>query len=239
MKGDANMATQLDVRRHADLFDPYKFTTPVTIIGAGATGSWLALALAKLGITNIHVWDFDTVEEHNVPNQFYHIHDASKADMEQGVMAPQSKVHCLKQNVNLFTGTEIKINYEAFVDQRLSGIVFLMVDSMEARKSIFDASIKMKSAVKLLVEPRMGLSEGRIYNVNPMNLEHIRRYEDCWYSDADAEVSACGTSQTVITTAMSVASMCARQLINFHNNVELDNEILIDFMYNNIYPTRW
>jgi molybdopterin/thiamine biosynthesis adenylyltransferase len=223
------MTTQLDVRRHADLFDPYKFTTPVTIIGAGATGSWLALCLAKLGITNIHVWDFDKVEEHNIPNQAYF------AQKHLGM----PKVEALSDIIKFNANTEIKINYEAFVDQRLSGIVFLMVDSMEARKSIFDASIKMKSAVKLLVEPRMGLNEGRIYNVDPMNLEHIRRYEDCWYSDDQAEVSACGTSQTVITTAMSVASTCARQLINFHNNVELDNEILMDFMYNNIYPTRW
>jgi hypothetical protein len=114
-----------------------------------------------------------------------------------------------------------------------------MVDSMKARKEIFDNSIKMKSAVKLLVEPRMGLNEGRIYNVNPMDLNHIKRYEECWYSDDEAEVSACGTSQTVITTALAVSSWCCRQLINFHADVDLDNEILIDFMYNNIYPTKW
>jgi molybdopterin/thiamine biosynthesis adenylyltransferase len=211
-----------------ELFDPYTFTTPVTIIGAGATGSWLALALAKLGITDITVYDFDTVEEHNVPNQAYGL-DAIGSQ----------KVRALRDEILEATGTEIKWKDEKFTNQRLSGIVFLMVDSMAARRDIWENSIKMKSAVKLLVEPRMGLNEGRVYNVNPVDLNHIRRYEDCWYSDEEAEVSACGTSQTVITTAMSVASWCARQLINFHANVELDNEILIDFMYNNIYPTRW
>jgi hypothetical protein len=220
--------TNLDVRRHAELFDPYTFTTPVTVIGAGATGSWLALALAKLGIDNITVWDFDKIEEHNIPNQSYGL---------PNIGFP--KVTALQGDIERDTGTTIKVHDKAFTDQRLSGIVFLMVDSMKARKEIFDNSIKMKSAVKLLVEPRMGLNEGRIYNVNPTDLNHIKRYEDCWYSDEDAEVSACGTSQTVITTALGVTSWCVRQLINHHANVELDNEILIDFMYNNIYPTKW
>jgi molybdopterin/thiamine biosynthesis adenylyltransferase len=223
------MNTNLDIRRHQELFDPHTFNTPVTIIGAGATGSWLALALAKLGIDNISIWDFDKVEEHNVPNQAFGIGDIGRA-----------KVASLADIIEQNTGTELLSIYnKEFKDQRLQGIVFLMVDSMKARKEIFDNSIKMKSAVKLLVEPRMGLNEGRIYNVNPMDLNHIKRYEECWYSDDEAEVSACGTSQTVITTALAVSSWCCRQLINFHADVDLDNEILIDFMYNNIYPTKW
>lgn len=220
--------THLDTRRHQELFDPYTFNTPVTIIGAGATGSWLALSLVKLGITNITVWDFDTVEEHNIPNQAFGI----------GAVG-LNKVDALQTVIEIETGTRIKTFNKAFTDQRLQGIVFLMVDSMKVRKEIWENSIKMKSAVKLLVEPRMGLDEFRVYNVNPTDLTHIKRYEDCWYSDEEASVSACGTSQTVITTALATASWCGRQLINFHNEVELDNEILVDCVYNNIYPTRW
>ena len=85
----------------------------------------------------------------------------------------------------------------------------------------------------------MGLNEARIYNVEPTNLTHQKAYEACWYPDDEAEVSACGTSQSVITTALLTASFCARQLINHCNDVELFNEILIDPVYNNIYPTKW
>ena len=49
-----------------------KFNTPIHIIGCGATGSWVALMLAKMGISNITCWDFDKVEEHNLPNQFFY-----------------------------------------------------------------------------------------------------------------------------------------------------------------------
>jgi molybdopterin/thiamine biosynthesis adenylyltransferase len=218
----------LDMRRHMNLFNPYQFNVPVTVIGAGATGSWLVLQLAKLGISDITVWDFDHVEEHNVPNQLFDLSDVGEL-----------KVDALADHIKRQTGLEIKTVDKRFTHGRLRGYVFLMVDSMLARKDIWETSVKGKSAVKLLVEPRMGLNEARVYNVEPTNLTHQEKYEACWYPDDEAEVSACGTSQTVITTALLTASFCARQLINHFNNVELSNEILIDPMYNNIYETRW
>lgn len=220
----------LDIRRHQELFDADTFNTPIHVLGVGATGSWLVLQLAKLGIKGdlINVWDFDKVEEHNIPNQAYSIHQIG-----------QYKTVSLNEVITRETGSNIITHSQKFTNQRLNGYVFLMVDSMAGRKEIFDNSVKMKSAVKLLVEPRMGLDVGRIYNVEPMNLTHIRKYEECFYTDEEAEVSACGTSQTVITTAMAVASWCTRQFIEHVAGRELDNEILIDFQNNNIFPTRW
>lgn len=218
----------IDISRHKELFNPENFNIPITIIGAGATGSWLALALAKLGVENITVYDFDIVEEHNIANQAYNIDVVS-----------QEKVVALSNLIYESTGTKINIYNEAFTNQRLSGIVFLMVDSMETRKSIWEKSIKLKPNIKLCIEPRMGLDIGRIYNVEPCNLTHIKEYENTYYSDDVAEVSACGNSMTVVSTAMAVASWCTRQLINYANNIELANEILIDFKFNNIFVTAW
>ena len=76
------MSTNLDISRHMELFNPSKFNMPVTIIGAGATGSWLALSLAKLGIEDITVYDFDIVEEHNVPNQAFAISDVGTSKVD-------------------------------------------------------------------------------------------------------------------------------------------------------------
>lgn len=218
----------LDLTRHLELIDPHYFEEPITIIGAGATGSWLALSLAKLGLTNITVYDFDVVESHNIPNQAYSISQIG-----------QPKVNALYDIIYNTTGTKINVKNEKYTNQRLTGIVFLMVDSMAERKRIWETSIKLKSQIKLMIEPRMGLDVGRIYNVNPLDMEQIRRYEETLYSDDVAEVSACGASMTVITTALGIASWCGRSLINWHNKEELDNEILIDFKYNNIITTKW
>lgn len=221
------MTNTLDISRHRELIDTDSFTDVVTVIGAGATGSWLVLQLAKLGIKNITVYDFDVVEEHNIPNQLFGISDIG-----------ESKVHALQEFVHGQTGVAINAIPKAYTNQRLSGYVFCMVDSMEARKMIWE-NAKGKSAVKHFVEPRMGLDVGRVYNVDVMDLEQQRRYEDCFYTDEEAEVSACGMAQTVVTTAMNIASTCARQLINKHNGVELGNELIFDLMYNNVIETRW
>lgn len=218
----------LDLRRQSELFDADSFNTPVTVIGAGATASWLVTILARLGITDITVWDFDVIEEHNVPNQAFGIDQIG-----------MPKVQALYENIERDTKLQIDTMTAKFERQRLSGYVFNMIDTMDGRRQIWDDCIKMKSAVKLLVEPRMGLEVGRVYNVDPTNLKHIERYEDCFYSDAEAEVSACGTSMTVVTTAMAIASECARSLIYHHQGHELNNELLIDYKFNGIYPTKW
>jgi len=226
----------IDISRHKELFNPETFLHPITIIGAGATGSWLTLALAKLGIKDITVYDFDIVEEHNIANQAFLIQSPHGREWSD---VGRAKVKALRDLVQWSAGTTITIHNEPFTNQRLSGIVFLMVDSMKTRKEIWEASIKMKTSVVHLIEPRMGLDVGRIYNVSPCNLEHIKQYENTYYNDDVAEVSACGNSMTVISSALGIASWCARQLINFHNNIELDNEILIDFKYNNVFTTKW
>lgn len=220
--------THLDVRRHMELFDPYAFTKKVVVIGAGATGSWLVLMLAKLGIQDITVYDFDVIEEHNIPNQLYGIEDIGKL-----------KVEALAHFVEQQTGTVINAIADRFESQRLSGYVFCMVDTMAGRDKIWKYSAKLKSAIALYTEPRMGLDTARVYNVDPMNLTHHKRYEDCFYSDDEAEVSACGTSMSVITTALTTASWCVRQLIEHNAGREVSNEILIDVMYNGIVETRW
>ena len=221
-------ATTLDVRRHMELFDPYSLDKKVTVIGAGATGSWLVLMLAKLGIQDITVYDFDKVEEHNIPNQLYGIQNVG-----------EYKVMALREIIKEQTGTEINVFTDRFEHQRLSGYVYCMVDTMAGRDKIWKYSAKLKSAISLYTEPRMGLDTARVYNVEPMNLTHHKRYEACFYTDDEAEVSACGTSMSVITTALTTASWCARQLIEHHAGRELSNEILIDVMYNNIVETRW
>lgn len=220
----------LDLRRHSEIFNAEEWDTPIHVIGAGATGSWLVLMLAKLGIKGefINVWDFDEVESHNIPNQLFGIDDVGSF-----------KVQALYESVKEQTKAEIAMYPQKYERQRLSGFVFLMVDSMAERKRIWETSIKMKSAVKHLVEPRMGLNMSRIYNVTPMDMEHIKRYEDTYYDDDEAEVSACGTSITVVTSAISTASACVRQLINYQNDTPMDNEILTDYMYNNMITERW
>lgn len=223
------MTHMLDTRRHDELFNSDTFgDTPVNVIGCGATGSWLVLQLAKLGVTNITAWDFDDVEAHNVPNQLFGVQDIG-----------QSKVKALHDFVKWQTGTEIKYRNERYTGQPIAGYVFCMVDTMEGRKSIWNGGAKLKPQIKLYVEPRMGLDIARIYNMNPMDVRTHKSYADTLYGDDVAETSACGTSMTVITSALTTSAWCVRQFIEHVNERPLANEVLIDLQNNAIYPTNW
>ena len=218
-----------DFSRQRDLFDPETFHTPVHVLGCGGTGSFVALFLAKLGIKDITIYDFDKVEEHNLPNQLFGVYDVEKP-----------KVEALCDIITDSTMTAVVTKFARVTgEQRLSGIVFMLTDTMKSRKDIWEKAIKMKPAVQLLIETRMGLSEGRIYTINPANLDQIKMYEETLYSDDETPVSACGTSQSVITTAVTIAGMAVRQLINFHNGVDLNHEILLDLENNQIFVRRF
>ena len=212
----------IDPLRHLSVFSPHAFgQRRVDVIGAGATGSKIVLDLAKLGVENIHIWDFDRVEEHNVANQAFGLDDIGAL-----------KVEALAKLVKATTGTIIHTHAER-VDgsQDLGEIVFLLTDTMSSRKEIWDKSLKFKLKTNLLIETRMGADNGRIYCVNPNKPGHIKEWEATLYSDDDAEVSACGASVSVGPTAEIIAGLAVWQMIRWFSieqekEDELDNEII-------------
>jgi len=219
----------IDYIRQLEVFDPATHKTPVHIIGAGATGSWVALMLSKLGVNNITVWDFDKVEAHNIPNQAFKLEDIGKL-----------KVDAVNEIGEEFANIFIKpMGVKVDGSQRLEGIVFLLTDTMKSRKEIFEKAIRYNSKVKLLIETRMGLDGGRVYTINPIMPKEVKAYEETMYSDEESAVSACGASQSVVATAVQIASYAVWQFLAWHNKVELENEILISSMYPAVMTRRF
>lgn len=197
----------LDTIRHLEVFSPQAFgDRRVDVIGVGATGSRIALSLAKLGIRSIHVWDPDVIEPHNVPNQVF-----------GNDLCGQLKVDALRGIVLAQTGTEIVTHAER-VDgtQRLGPIVFLLTDTMSSRKEIWQRGLRYKPHVSLVVETRMGSNSGRVYAVNPAAPAEVSAWEKTLYGDDVAEVSACGATITVGPTAEIVSGLAVWQFIRWH-----------------------
>lgn len=212
----------IDPLRHLTVFSPHAFGgRRVDVVGCGATGSRIALSLAKLGVENIHAWDFDQVEEHNIPNQAFGMADIGK-----------TKISALAALVKTARGTEITVHQEK-VDgtQQLGEIVFLLTDTMFSRKEIWNGALKYKLRTNLLIETRMGADNGRVYTVNPNKPAHIKAYEETLYEDAEAEVSACGASVSVGPTAEVISGLAVWQMIRWFSveqggDDELENEII-------------
>lgn len=207
---------RLDYWRQMDVIDPASdLKHPVTVIGAGGIGSPTVLALSKMGCGDITVWDDDTIETHNLPNQVYRTEDIGK-----------TKVEALAEICEAFGAVEIKKQEERFVDQQLAGIVVSGVDSMVARKKIW-AKVKYNPNVKVYVEARMGAEVCRIYTIQTCSPSDIKMYEKTLYDDDKALEAPC-TERAIIYNVFMIAALICNQVKKFAKGEVMHSEIIFD-----------
>ena len=58
-------------KRQSNFVKPEQLDFPILLIGAGGTGSWAGLSLAKMGALDVSIVDPDHIEAHNVASQVY------------------------------------------------------------------------------------------------------------------------------------------------------------------------
>lgn len=219
--GMISTGENMDFLRQLDLFKPSE--AKVVIIGAGAIGSFTALTLAKMGIKNLTVYDWDTVEKHNIPNQFYRISDIGKL-----------KVDALKEIVKDFSNIEIKsINAKIKDVQFDCDFLIVAVDNMKTRKEIFE-SIKYTIFIKKLIDARMGAEVFKILTINPSDIDDIEMYEKTLHSDEDATEEPC-TRRAIIYNILTIASFIANNVKKVIMNQKIQKKLVMDIYNQKIY----
>lgn len=177
----------------------------------GATGSFVAMELARMGCPVLNIYDFDDVEIHNIPNQYYDTGDLGKLKAE----ALAEKLQAINPNivVNIFTSAVLPAQDDEHpgIDQ-MAGYVFLLVDSMKIRKELWTAAKANKNIVHCW-ESRLGSDQARVYSLD-MSVKDFSKYEVDFYDDDNAETSACGTSITVLPIVLQTASLMMVQFID-------------------------
>jgi len=201
--------------RQLDLVRRDALRMPITVIGAGGIGSFTVLALAKMGCTNLWVYDFDTVENHNLPNQLYREADIGRP-----------KVEALRDMVREFTGCEVKAFNERTDGKGLSGIVVFAVDSMDERMKLWEG-IKYNPRVPLLIDGRMGAEVMRVLSVVPTDPDDVRRFEAELYPSTEAFSAPC-TARSIIYTAFSVSALIAGQIKKYAAGQPYSRDITFD-----------
>ena len=149
--------------RQQDAVDMQKLSNlKVTLIGAGSIGSTTAVWLAKMGITNLTIYDDDLVEEHNWSNQLY-----SEADIGR------PKVEALWDVMEQFCNFTPRAVAHRYTDEPLTEVVISAVDSMASRKAIWQ-SVKKQPQVQLYVDARMGLETLIVHSVRRSSREYAK-----------------------------------------------------------------
>ncbi len=173
------------------------------------------VTLAKMGCSDVTVWDDDILEEVNVPNQLC-----------KPSMVGRPKLEALRELTEDLTGVLIKAEYRRYRGQKLRGVVIAAVDSMDARLHIWKR-VKLDPEVPLLIDARMGAEFARIYAIRPCDPEDIDFYESNLYSSSEAEPLPC-SARSIIYCPIVVAGLAALLVKQYAAGLPMPGELLLD-----------
>ena len=201
----------MDLSKSYDFFQPEKDDAKIHIVGCGSVGSTIAENLARCGVKNMVLWDFDTVEAHNIVNQMFRQQDVGK-----------SKVEALKDilcdiNPEIFDTVELKP--DGWQGKLMSGYIFLCVDNIELRRQIVEKHMD-SPYVKAVFDFRTLLESAQHYAADWSDYkmkQDLLKSMQFSHEEAAAEtpVSACGVTLGVATTVRLVCALGVNNYINF------------------------
>lgn len=183
-----------DFWRQLDFVTPQDLGFPITIIGSGGIGSPTALLLAKMGCSSLRLMDFDSVEDHNFPNQMFRLEDLGRP-----------KAEALAEIVESFSGIKSNSQVERFEDQPLEGVIIVCVDNMATRQKVWQR-VRLNIRVPLFIDARMGGMIAQVFALSPCLPKDMRGYEEMLFSDEEAVEIPC-TAQAIIYNTFMIASV--------------------------------
>lgn len=201
----------MDLIKSYDFFKPETCTDRLHIIGCGAVGSTVAENLVRFGLTNLTLYDFDTVEPRNIANQMFRSIDIGKPKT-------QALANILTE-INPELEGKLRIEPEGYHGQRLSGYVFLCVDNIDLRREIATAQ-KTNPYLKAVFDFRIRLEDAQHYAANWKDPKQIKNFINTMqFSHEDAvketQVSACNVELSVAPTVRQICALGVSNFINF------------------------
>lgn len=201
----------MDLSKSYDFFQPEKDDAKIHIVGCGSVGSTIAENLARCGVKNMVLWDFDTVEAHNIVNQMFRQQDVGK-----------SKVEALKDilcDINPEIVDTVELKPEGWQGKLMSGYIFLCVDNIELRRQIVEKHMD-SPYVKAVFDFRTLLESAQHYAADWSDYkmkQDLLKSMQFSHEEAAAEtpVSACGVTLGVATTVRLVCALGVNNYINF------------------------
>ena len=214
----------MDLSKSYEFFQPEKDDARIHILGCGSVGSTIAENLARCGITKMTLWDFDTVEEHNIVNQMFTSEHVG-----------QNKAEALRdmlRSINPEIGDELKVETKGWHGKMLSGYVFLAIDSIEIRRDFVEKHMD-SPLIKAVFDIRTMLTGAQHYAADwkdynsKRNLLNSMQFSHEEAAD-ETPVSACGVTLGIVTTVRLICAMAVNNYIKFTKGEGLWKFVQID-----------
>ncbi len=226
------MSSELTLfRRQRNVLDPTKINPHCTILGCGSLGSWTAMILAKLGIINFTLIDFDTVGADNLANQAFRVGDISESKV--------SATACIIQDNSPIAEELHIIQIDNKIDDiktpvlsdviNTTDVYFLMTDNVQSREALYDQIPKDK----IVIDARTGSESFTLFTLKK-NGKTDEQYKDIAYcfQDGEAEEGDCSV-QSVGYSCAAVASMAVNGMIRHLREEPFPLRTVMEF------PTLW
>ena len=216
----------LDLSKSYEFFQPEKDNAKIHIIGCGSVGSTIAENLVRCGVKNLVLYDFDKVEPHNVANQMF----TQKHVGELKVDALKSILTEINPEVS-----ETIVTYPegwSAKSKRMSGYVFLAVDSIELRREIVEKYMDNLN-IKAMFDVRTMLESAQHFAADWSNYKMKQDFLNSMqfsHDEASEEtpVSACGVTLGVATTVRIISALAVNNYINFVKGKGLKKLVIAD-----------
>lgn len=201
----------MNLTKSYEFFQPEKDKTTIHIIGCGSVGSTVAENLARCGVKNMTLWDFDKVEPHNIVNQMFNENHVGmlKVDALRDILT----------DINPDLKDTLEIHAGGWKGKMLSGYVFLCVDNIELRKEIVEKHFD-SPYIKAMFDFRTLLEEAQHYAADWSDRKMKQDFlNSMQFSHEEAKdetpVSACGITLGVATTVRLISALGVNNYINF------------------------
>lgn len=206
----------------------------VAVVGIGAIGSVVADLLSRVGVGTIYLFDYDTVELHNIAGQRFKEEDLGKPKVkiiEQELKKVNSEICILGENTKIVTPAQLPkdLNY-----------IFSCVDNFTGRKVLLDYQKKINPHVIIFDG---GLSTPTV-GTNQMYLKggkKITEFYPTFYEEMEKEKKTTCTGELIpslVTTSTIVGALRVHQFIQHLTdgreydqlmNVSLGRKAIIDY----------
>ena len=197
------------------------------VIGVGAIGRQVALQLSAMGIADLTLVDFDTVNVVNLAPQGYAPDDLGKPKVEATAvwcrrLNPNQKIHIAMERFRRSSSRHLPcfgLNGEA---RRLA--VFCCVDSITAREICWDG---VKNRAALFADGRMSAEVIRVVASDHPATDSY--YASTLFAQEEAHVGGC-TSKSTIYTASIAAGFMLSQFTHWLRGIPIDRNLTLNLL---------
>lgn len=202
----------MNITKFEDWFNPSNYKTTVHIIGCGSVGSTAAELLVRMGLTNFSLYDFDTVEAHNLANQMFTQRDIglSKVDALERLLIDINPL--LKRTIKKYPN-----GYEK--GMKIGGHIFLCIDNIDVRRAIMEEH-KMNQNIIAVFDFRTRLTDAQHYATIWSDYEGVKNFlKTMDFSHEEAKentpVTACRLELGVAPTVRLICTLGVNNYINY------------------------